>query len=347
MLGGPDLLWGAAVPSLLAMITLVTVWRITRRAASAWRTALVVGYVAGHWTLSARDQGATALVRAGQLEEADSSWAYDPRNFDFVAAVSKSIQPVEALDWLPALALLAILPDALACISKLGPAIGWLLRIALCAFLPWRIVYGSKYWPLSLGEGFDFDLGGWSTTEATCWIGGIAAALLLAWQVLRMAASEQESSDASFRTGLACLVTVGSIFSLIAAGSLVYGQHMALLTAVLASCGVGSKLAKANRGLDAAAGPAVILFSTLLAAGHFFAELSLADASMLLIAFVLAAGWLPALARLSTKKRMVSRGILCLACLAIPIVPAVKDLVSQIPDTEVEQAPNPYKTFTR
>ena len=62
MLTGSDIVWGGCVPALGACATMAIVHRVTGRAASAWRTALVVGYLVGHWSLDARDLGAAALV---------------------------------------------------------------------------------------------------------------------------------------------------------------------------------------------------------------------------------------------------------------------------------------------
>jgi len=122
MLSGFDLFFGGVLPAIVAASALAMVWRATGNAASAWRTAIVLGYVVGHWALDARTIGV-------------------------VAALSKSYQPIEARDWLPLLMLLAIVPDAMACVGKRGPALAWLLRTALCVFIPWRLLQGSVYLP--------------------------------------------------------------------------------------------------------------------------------------------------------------------------------------------------------
>ncbi|MEM8946899.1 MAG: hypothetical protein AAGD11_17120 [Planctomycetota bacterium] len=346
MLGGPDIIWGGVVPGLIAVTALAVVWKLTSRAASAWRTALVLGYLSGHWALSARDLGATALMRAGQLEQAGADWAYNPRNFDFQAAVAKSYQPAEAQDWLPALALLAMVPDAIACVGRFGPLTGWILRGALCAFLPWRLVYGSKYWPLSLGPGFDFDMGGWTNGEAACWIGGITATLLIAWQLTRLEERDDRPTRTWIRSAVASIVAFGSVIVLVASGSLVYGQLAGVLTAALAGCGLASYLFAVQRGPDAAAGPIVVTFGTLLAVGHLYAELSLTDAALLVASMVAAIGWLPLPKKLAERQNWCRTGA-CLLILAIPTLPAGRTLASQVPDTSVEQAPNPYENFSR
>lgn len=347
MLGGPDLLWGGVVPGVVALATLTIAWKCTGKAASAWRTAFLLGYLSGHWTLSARDLGATALLSRGELESAGANWAYDPRNFDFVAALTKSFNATEAHDWLPLLTILAILPDALACVGRLGPALGWILRIALCVLLPWRLLYGSAYLPLSLGPEFDFDLGGWSTTEAIAWIGGLAAALLAVWHLLRIGNSAGERTDGNVRSWLAVLVTLGSVIVMVSAKSLILGQLLGALTATLTGCALASGWLGTKRGPDAAAGPIAIAFGTLLIAGHFYAELSLANASLLFFALTTAAGWLPLPQSLSSRWQSVCRGLMCLALLALPVFLAGHELAGQAPKpgSEPETGLNPYDTF--
>lgn len=346
MLGGPDVLWGGVVPALVAATTLTLMWRLTKRSASAWRTAMVVGYLVGHWTLGARDLGATALLSSGNMETVGTGWAYNPANFDFGGAIRKTAQPREAQDWLPLLSLLAITPDAIACVGKFGPAIGWVLRVILCFFLPWRVLHGSSYLPLSLGPEFEeFDLGGWSTGEAVAWIIGTGITLIIAWQWIRLVAAEGSAADRSLRLVLASAVTVGSAVTLIAAGSLLFGQLMAVLTAATLGCGIGSAISSAQRGPDAAAGPLTIAFGTLVIAGHFYAELSLINAGLLLLAIVLAVGWLPTPAVASTNRQILVRGVICLAVLTIPVVPSLRELAGRAPATHTEAPPNPYETF--
>lgn len=349
MLGGPDLLWGGIVPGVVAVATLAIVWRCTGKAASAWRTALLLGYLAGHWSLSARDLGAAALLARGEFEAAGANWAYDPRNFEFVAALTKSFRASEAHDWLPSLGLLALLPDALACVGRFGPIVGWIFRVALCVFLPWRLLYGSKYLPLSLGPGFDFDLGGWSTGEAIAWCGGLGGVLLLAWQWLRMGHSEDKPSDGNLRSMLVFVVACGSVITMVGAKSLVLGQLFGVLTASIAGCALGSALMGTRRGPEAAAGPLVIVFGSLLVAGHFFAELTLMHAALLLAAMVVAGGWLPVPSSLSVRRQTLARVVFCVGLLAVPVALAGLELKGQIPEAESEPetpaAPNPYENF--
>ncbi len=347
MLEGPDLLWGGIFPAVCAAATIAILWRATSKAASAWRTSVLVGYLAGHWTLSARDLGAAALLQRGELEAAGTHWAYDPRNFEFVAALAKSFNASEAHHWVPLLALLAALPDAIAALGKLGPAVGWLLRAALCVFLPWRLLDGSKYLPLSLGPEFDLDLGGWSTGEAAAWIGGIGATLLLAWQIVRRGHSDGDHQDGNLRAVLATLVAFGSTITMVGAKSIVLGQLLGVLTATLAGCTLASMILRTQRGPDAAAGPLIVIFGALLTTGHFFAELTLVNAALLLAAMSLAAGWLPVPTTLSKRWRNAARAAACLLLLGVPVVLSGRELAGQMPSAEKEATTevNPYENF--
>lgn len=312
MLTTADLFYGGIVPGVVAAVTLAVVWRVTGKAASAWRTALVVGYVAGHWALDA--QGAS-----------------------FAAALTKSFRPAEAKDWLPLLALLAMAPDALACVGKFGPAIGWCLRAALCVFAPWRLLYGSVNLPIPL-EGLDIDLGGWSTGEAAAWIGGIAAALLLAWSSMRGVDPQENPMS---RLALAALVALGSAVTMAMSASLVYGQLFGVLTATLVGCGLAAALSKTGRGPDVTAGPIVVLFGCLLVMGHFYAELKLPHAALLLAAMTLATGWLPRLEKVLPSWRLAGRAVLCLATLGVVLLLAGREFAAAISS----DAADPYQAY--
>ncbi len=313
MLIGSDIFFGGVLPAVVAASALAMVWRMTGKEASAWRTAIVLGYVVGHWALDARGIGV-------------------------VAALLKSYQPTEARDWLPLLMLLAIVPDALACVGKRGPALAWLLRTVLCVFIPWRLLSGSVYLPVSISPNFNFDLGGWSTSEATAWIGGIGGALLICWQGLRIV---DQRSGVFVRSALAVVVTFGAAIVAALSASLVYGQMFGILTAVLAGCSLASAFFSTGRGPEAAAGPVVVAFGSLLIVGHFYAELKIYNGALLLIALGLALGWLPMSAKVSPRWQAVCRGLLCLAALAAALTIASLDFAA----TQAETESNPYQNL--
>ena len=216
----------------------------------------MIGYVAGHWGLDARTIG-------------------------IVPAMIKSYRPTESRDWLPMLVLLAIVPDALSCVGKCGPALGWIMRVGLCLFLPWRLLNGTAYLPAIAIPDFGFETSAWSTVEMVAWISGLASALLLCWQSARVA---DQQPDWIVRSWLAVVVAVGGAMTVALSASLIYGQLLGVLAATLAGCSLASALFSTERGAAAAAGPVVIAFGSFMVLAHFFAELKIYNAAPLTIA---------------------------------------------------------------
>jgi hypothetical protein len=297
--------------SVTAGLTWALVWRWTGKQASAWRTALVMGYVMGHWTLDARDLGAALSARDDPSGATYQS--YDPRPLQFRAAIAKSVRPRAAHDWLPLFGLLAMLPDALACVGRGGPAVGWLLRVLLSLLLPWRLLHGSTYLPLSPPG---LDLGGWSTGQTAAHIGLLAGALLLSWQWYR---STQPRTGAVVRSALAALVAAGSAVTVALSGSIVCAQLLGVLTAALAgaglaAAGLAATRCSSERGPEAAAGPIAVLLGCLLGIAYFYAQLPLLSALLLLAAMGLALGRLPLCG--PPGAQLTARSLLCLVVLA-------------------------------
>jgi len=250
------------LPALLAVTALGLVWRRTRRAASSWRTALVMGFIVGLWGIDSQGAG----------------WA---------GAISKGIRITEAKDFLPLVAILAILPDAVAAINRQAAIVAWGLRALFCVALPWRLLYGSSYLPRETIAGFT-PANAWSTTEAVFWLGGIGTVLIAAWAATR---EVDPAERPRLRSLLATLVALASAATIAFTGSQSYGQLMGALAVALAGCAIGSLLWKLDRGPDAAAGPLVISFGSLLILAMFFSNLLLVQAGLLLVAMVAGAGW--------------------------------------------------------
>ena len=305
MISGAEIFWGGLLPAAVAATTLFAVWRLTGKAASAWRTALVAGYLAGHWALSTN-------------------------NIGIVATLVKSYQPVEAHDWLPLLIALAMMPDAIACFGRRGPALAWLLRASLCLFAPWRFFRGSAYLPLiALPDlGFDtlgFDTLEWSTREAVTQIGAIGALFLFSWFALRAA---KEPNGIRTRSALAVLVAFAAAITVALSGSLVYGQLLGVLTAALAGTALASAITDTERAPEAAAGPLVLAYGSLLLLANFYAELKTPHAMLLLAAMLLAVGWLPSSEKLTPKAHTIVRTLLCLTALGIAVALAALDFAA-------------------
>lgn len=279
-----DLLLGGVLPGVLALVTLAGVWKLTHNAASSWRTATVVSFILGMWALDAQGIG-------------------------FLSAIAKSLRIQEAKDFLVLLVIFGIVPDAVAVYGKQGRVVAWLLRIALCAFLPWRLLAGSVYLPKPTAVASPFNTGAWSTVEAIGWLGGIAAVLVAVWGLF-IAAREHAPA---VRSTLTALVALAAAITLALSGSITYGQLMGVFTATLAGCVIASVIWRLERGPDAAAGPILMAFGGTLVLAHFFAELKLLYAGLLVLAFTVAGGWF-------FPGKMWSTPLRCVVCLILLVI---------------------------
>jgi len=182
-------------------------------------------------------------------------------------------------------------------------------------------------------------LGGWSTGEATAWIVGIGAVLLIGWQWSRIVDEQADKrSGVLVRSALAVVVTLSAAIVSALSASLVYGQMFGILTAVLAGSGLASRFLSTGRGPEAAAGPVLVAFGSLLLAVHFYAELKIHNAGLLWVAVAVAIGGLPLSAKVSPRWQAISRSLLCLAILGIAVALAGLDFAA----TQAETESNPY-----
>ncbi len=307
MVTSADILWGGLLPGILAVMSLVIVWKLTTNAASSWRTAAVLSFIAGMWALDSQGVG-------------------------IVAAVSKSVRITEAKDFLPLMVILAVFPDAVATLGKQSTIVAWVLRIGLCVFLPWRLLWGTKYLP-KIAPPPNFDTGAWSTPEAACWIGSVAVVLLATWAILRAESTEMPR----LRASLAAIVALAASATVALSGSLTYGQLLGILTATLTGCALAAWYFKLSRGPDAAAGPLVIALGGVLVLAHFFAELKLLYAAILLMGFAVGAGWFFPGKKWSTPLRCA----ICLVAIGVAVGMAGMDFRA----AQAEAASNPYSNL--
>jgi hypothetical protein len=228
--------------------------------------------------------------------------------------------------------ILAVVPDAVATRSNRDAKFAWLLRVALCAFLPWRLLWGTKYLP-KVAPPPGFDTGAWSITEAILGIGGIALAMLATWALVRGESTELPR----LRSVLAVLATFAASVTVAHSGSITYGQLMGVLVATLTGCALAAWIFKLARGPDAAAGPIVIAFSSVLVLAHFFAELKLLYALLLLVGFAVGAGWFFPGKKWSTLVRCA----VCLLAIGTAVVMAGLDFAA----AQAEAANNPYMSL--
>lgn len=308
-----DIVWGGFLPAAIAAAVFASVWWLTGRPASSWRTGLVAGYVAGHWALAAQNVG-------------------------WLAAILKSYHPTEARDWLPLIVVLSVLPDTTAYVGKWGAAVGWVMRVALCAAIPWRFLYGSKYIPLMVLPDFGFESDDWSTGERYAWLGGTAALLMAVWLLLRYA---QPQGTTHTRTALAVLVALAGAVTMALSASITYGQLFGIVTAAVAGGGLASALLKTERSPDAGAGPLAVLVCSVVLLGYFYAELTGLNAVLLLVALVVATGWMPLPAAWPAVRQSLLRGAVCMALLIVCVSLAVRDFQAKQP----AESTNPYSVY--
>jgi hypothetical protein len=302
-----DILLGGVLPGVIAVAALAGVWKLTKNAASSWRTAAVVSFLVGLWALDAQGVGV-------------------------IGAISKSMRITEARDFLPLVVLLAVIPDAVAAGGRRGAIVGWVLRAGLCAFMPWRLLWGTRYLP-KVAPPPNFDMGAWSPLEAVLWIGGVAAALLAVWSLVRA----ENTESPRLRSLLAVLVAFAASTTVALSGSLTLGQLMGVLVATLTGCALVAWWMKVGRGPDAAAGPIVIAFGSVLDLAHFFAELKLVYAALLVVGLAVGAGWFFPGKRWGTPVRCA----VCLAAIGLAVGLAGMDFAA----AQAEAASNPYSNM--
>lgn len=299
-----DILRGGILPGIVALIVLVSVWKLTKSAASSWRTAVVVSFLAGLWALDAQGVGIST-------------------------AISKSVRITEAKDLLPLMVILAGVPDAVATLGARAAQGAWLLRVALCGFLPWQMLSGTKYLP-KFAPPPNFDSAAWTTLEMIGWLGGTAVALLATWALVR----GENTELPRLRSILVAVVALAASATIALSGSFTYGQAMGVLVAALTGCALASWLMRTGRGPDAAAGAIVIAFGGVLVLALFIAELKLLYAILLILAFAVAGGWFFPGKKWSTPVRCT----VCLLAIGVTVGLAAMDFAA----AQAEAANNPY-----
>lgn len=314
MIDAGGIILGGVLPAIVALVAMFSGWKLTHRASAAWLLGLSAGYLAGHWALDARGVG-------------------------FSAAVTKSFNPLEARDWLPLAVISAATIEAIGMLGNKGAGLAWVLRVGWCFLLPWRLLAGSVYLPRVV-QNVDFDTGAWSTLEAVAWLGGVGGLLALAWLALRHA---PEQTLPRLRSSLATFVALGATATIALSGSLTIGQLMGVLTATLVGCGLAAAALRLESGPESAAGPLLGAYGGVLVIARFLLvpELPLYYAGMLLLALVAAVGWISPPERLSTRAHALVRIALCLAALALTVIPAARDFAA----SQAESESNPYLNY--
>jgi hypothetical protein len=316
MIDAKAVLLGGALPATVAAVAMYVAWKLGKHVGVAWLVGVSLGYLTGHWALDSVGVG-------------------------FAAAVAKSFSPHEARDWLPLAVISAAAVEAIALLGKKAIVLGWLLRVGWCLWLPWRLLAGSVYLP-STAQDLGFNSGAWSTSEATAWIGGVGGLLVLAWLALRQAPTE---SLPRLRSSLTTFVALGATATIALSGSFTIGQLMGVLTATLVGCGVAAAALRLKGGPETAAGPLLAAYAGVLVIARFLLvpELPLYYAGMLLLALVAAVGWIAPAKLFSARVHSLVRLAVCVAVLALVVVPAARDFAA----SQAVDESNPYLNYSQ
>jgi hypothetical protein len=214
--------------------------------------------------------------------------------------------PREAVDWLPYAVLMAMaITVAATCTGAKWRGAVLVAAAILCIGVPLRLLAGSAY---SIR---------WSALEKVWYLAAIAATLAAVWAVL---ATARPTDQPRLRPALLALVACVSALACVLSGVFVYGE----LCGVLVAAVVGACLACREYNLEGAAGVVTFSLATLVLLSYFYAELSLPNAALLLVALCFAAGRLPAfIATRSPSQQIAIRAGLTLLPLGIVVVQLV------------------------
>ncbi len=235
-------------------------------------------------------------------------------------------QPREAADWLPIIVLLAL---GVSVLLFAAPPAHRRWTLALAAALTIAV-------PLRLLSGNVRLAGPWSAFDKFAYLVLLAATLGFVWLLLASGGDEQQSPA---RLVFLVIVAATTAAVLTLSGALVYGQTCGALAAALAGTslipfltswrarvsGRAVPVGGAFPGLTGAAGVITFSLGSLILLGHFFAELSVANAVLLFVSLAAAGTPLPAaLLRRPVWQQLAVRIVACLLPLALAIAAAAK-----------------------
>jgi hypothetical protein len=263
---------------LVPLVTSATVAFIMRRSyppmQTVWPIAITAGFLAAHFALHA-DVG-------------------------FAASVRTFFEPHEAIDWLPHIVLLALAVSILVYAAPSQRGWFYVLAVALCVAAPVRLLSGNV-------------ASQWSFLGKLAWLGVLTTMLVATWIAL---STNDESHATPIRVPLLVLLVVGIAVVLTKSGVFIYGESAAALAAAVSgvAIAIGWRTKSRNSGVAASAGVIALAVGSLIILTQFFAELSLLNASLLLVALIATALPLPAFVGAGAAWRQVAvRAALCVA----------------------------------
>ena len=264
MPGLASFLWGGPAALVVAAAAFVSTWRVARSSAMAWHAGVITGFAAGAVALAAQFQG-------------------------FATAASRLVQPVEAHNKLPLVALAAAIPALVAVVARRS-WIEWLLAAPLAALAPLWLLWGGRYLPKQELRDAGFAPGAWAPGQATTIFAAVALATLAGMWLWRRA---EPTSQPLLRSTLAAIAIAGAGVTVASTGSITYAQALALLALAVAACGVMAWLMDAKAGPEFAAGPILLPAASLLVLAVCYSELRLWQAVALAILIAISASPLP------------------------------------------------------
>jgi hypothetical protein len=187
--------------------------------------------------------------------------------------------------------LLLVLLPALVAVELVGTLPGrlswlvWPLRMVVAAGAARVLLNGSVYLSESASEE--------SWTPAQTWeqLGGWAASLVVVWSLLALLARRTQSRSIPLAVAVAC---VGAAIAMMLSGYASAGGQMGFaLAAALAGAVVASLVLAGPADAGGILSLGVVCLFALVASGHFFGELTLANAALLFFGPLLC--WLPEL----------------------------------------------------
>jgi hypothetical protein len=279
------LLYAGMLPLIASAAVAFVMRRSYAPVQAVWPIAITIGFLAAQFALRA-DLGLAASLRT-------------------------FVDPHDAIDWLPHIVLLAL---GASLIMHLAPSHrGWLcvLAVGLCLAVPVRLLSGN----IALQ---------WSFVGKLAWLGVLTAVLASTWFAL---STDDEAHATPIRVPLLVLLAVGIAVVLTQSGVFIFGQSAAALGASISGVAVaiGLRTKSRNAGAAASAGVIALALGSLIILTHFFAELSLLNATLLFAALIATAVPLPVFAQTGAAWRHIAtRATLCIVPVGVAVASVVR-----------------------
>jgi hypothetical protein len=314
MFDGYELLLLGTTPLGFAMLGFGIGWAAARRPAVAWPMGVILGYAAGSTALEAR--GTTVA-----------------------AALETLIHPREAYQWVTLVGLLSVGPSVAGAMLARRRLLRWTFAAGIAATAPAWLLWGGKYLPSRDVRESGFATSAWDGPQAVLILAGVAALMLAAWYLWEAADSKDSPR---VRSLLAVITFTGGAAVIGLTGTFVYAQLFGVLAASLGGCFIAAWLLKAPTSPEDAAGPTITIAGALLLLATCYSELHPLQAAGVWASIVLAAGWIPGLARVSGRGQLAARAIACLLPLIVVLSHAATVFAETQRQQQEERDANPY-----